>query len=246
MADASRRPARLPPSSTRRLTMPCGSGRSRSRLALAVVARLREAPRPPHRRQVMAVQPLEVRRVDAVLHDLQPVARDERAADVAQHTLPDEEIVARQQRRRLGAQVGEDQAAQLLRAVGRRASAREPLGRGRPHRDLEAASRGRELPAVVGAADAVRLDAAVAKRRAPVRAVLLEHAERAALRAERDEIFAEQPHGKDAPRRQLRAGRDRQPVAAQQSAHRRSGPDARQPLLLLGRHPHRRRRSPPP
>jgi hypothetical protein len=39
-------------------------------MATAVATRGRKVRRPAHRREVMPVQPLEVRRIDAVLHDL--------------------------------------------------------------------------------------------------------------------------------------------------------------------------------
>jgi hypothetical protein len=55
-----------------------------------VAARDAEPGRAANRSEMMAVEPFQMRRIDAVLHDLQPVARNERAADVAQHALPDE------------------------------------------------------------------------------------------------------------------------------------------------------------
>ena len=187
--------------------------------------------------EMVAVEPLEVERVDAVLHDLEPVAREERAPDVAQHALPDKEVVAREERRGLGPEVREDEAAELLRAVGRaskraRAAAAVAALRGQ----LEAAAARRELEPVVRAADALGVDDAEAERRAPVRAVLLEQAELARAGAEDDEVLAEEPDGARGAARELRARRHRATSSAAAArpwasrARRGSG------ALLVGRH----------
>src|SRR6185503_11176272 len=90
-------------------------------------------------------------------------------------------------------------------------------------------------PAVIAAADAVRFDAPELERGAAMRAVPLEQAEPAVGLAEQDEILGQQP---DRHRRirDLLGEPDRPPIAAQQRAHRRAGPDPRQPLVFLPVH----------
>ena len=69
----------------------------------------------------VAVQPFGVDRIERVLHDLQPVARHERAAEHADGAFGDEAVDARQQRLALGrAQIGPEHAAHLLDRIGRR------------------------------------------------------------------------------------------------------------------------------
>ena len=80
-----------------------------------------------------------------------------------------------------------------------------------------------DFPAVVEAAQAALLVAAQRERRAPVRAMLVQHADAAGGVAKRHQILAQQPH---AHRRPVALGdlfgqTRRYPVAAHQLAHRR-------------------------
>ncbi len=69
----------------------------------------------------MAVQPFSVNRVERVLHDLEPVARNDRAAQHADRAFGYETVKARQQRLRFGgAEVGPEYATHFLDRVGRR------------------------------------------------------------------------------------------------------------------------------
>ena len=171
------------------------------------------------------VQPLHVHRVDRVLHDLDPVARNLNVLDVADHVVHHEEVPARQQRRRLRPEVGKDQAAQLLDSV-----------RGQPDRVLEphsgealrvanlferlldATARRVVHPAVVGAADALLLGDAIGQANAPVRARALQQPEAALEVSEQDEVLPEKPH-------LLRPARDGcpTPLGCRGRSRRRSG-----------------------
>ena len=117
----------------------------------------------------------------------------QRAADVAERAVPDEEVPARQERRGLGPEVGEDEPAQLLRAVGR-ASARARAARASPAPPgISRQAPPRSRTSSRGRRSGARLvDEPVAERRAPVRAALVEEPERAARRAEQDQVLAEQ------------------------------------------------------
>ena len=64
-------------------------------------------------------------RIERVLHDLQPIARNHRRADIAQHAVPDEQFPARQQRRGLWPEVSENQPAEFFYRI-RRHTDRDP------------------------------------------------------------------------------------------------------------------------
>src|SRR5579875_21756 len=189
--------------------------------------------------QHVGVQVVRVRRVGRVLLDLEPVALEraaqpERAPAVAHH----EHVPARQERRRLGAKVGEEEPAQTLHGVG--VDADPPLvGLRRLERLLDALPPVvGELPPVVGAADAVRLEEAVAQRAGPVRALLREERVLARGLQRQDEVLAEDS---EAHHRSLGADlvrqRDGLPVATEQVAAGGAGADPRQALVhLLAQH----------
>ncbi len=190
------------------------------------------APLRAHRRQVVAVQPLDVRGVDAVLHDLQPVAGYQRAPDVPQHAVPHEQVVAGQQRRGLGTEVGEDQPAELLHAKGPRPRLLQLLrARSGLRGHAQAASRGVVLPAVVRARDPLAVDLAAAQGRAAVGARLVEQPQPPVEGAEDHEVLAQQTDCARCARDDLVADGNRVPIAPQQLAHRRAAADPRQPLL---------------
>ena len=66
---------------------------------------------------VSAVEPLDVVRIDRVFHDLQEVTGQLGVADIAPHVVPHEEVIAREQRGGLWAEVGEHEPAEFLYAV---------------------------------------------------------------------------------------------------------------------------------
>ena len=102
---------------------------------------------------------------------------------------------------------------------------------------LEAGAGCVEFPAVVVAGEAGVLVAAKEERCAAVRAVLGEQAHVAVGVAEGDEVLAQQAdalHGAVALR-QVAGRQKRDPELADEGAHRRSGPDSRQHLIVVGR-----------
>ena len=186
----------------------------------------------PH---VVPVEVLHMVRVHGVLHDLQPVAGQEGVADIAEGPGPDEQVVAGQERSRVGAQVGPDEPAQLLGPVGdgpHLAREHRLAGLGR---HLEARALAVELPAVVGAADAFLVDDRVDQRRPPVGALLLEEAEATPPVAEEDEVLAQQADLLGRPGLEFDGGGDGEPIAPEQGPHRRARPHPCQQLVLLRR-----------
>ena len=181
----------------------------------------------------VAVQPLEVQRVERVFVALQPVAGEHyglRAADAG----PDEDVDAGEERRGRGAHIGEDDAAELLRLVRLDANLVLELGAFGLGRLVDALALLVEDPAVVGAADAVGLGDAVGEAGLAVSAGGLDEAERPGGVAVEDEVFAEQAHllggvvGVE-----FDACGDGVPVAAHQLAHRRARTDSGEALVLF-------------
>ena len=132
--------------------------------------------------------------VDRVLGALQPVAIFLVGADDGEPGFAEQQIPARENGRRLRAEIGEDESAGLGDLIAREL-----------HAVLEAAAFGLErrvdalpgavvLPAVIAAANAFRLDTAEFERHAAMRAIPLKEAEPAGRIAEEDKVFAEQPH----------------------------------------------------
>src|SRR5580692_45928 len=186
----------------------------------------------PQERAVPAVQPFHVVRVDRVLHDLHEVAGQFGVGDVPPHVGPDEQVVARQQRGRRRAEVGEDQPAQLRDRVGRRP---DPAGK-RAVRQfswlLQTASVRAEQPAVVPAAQARLFGTAEGEGGTAVRALLGQQPELAASVPEQDQVLAEQPPPRRYPACHV-VGGHRPPVPAQQVPHRGSWPDRGEALVFL-------------
>ena len=208
------------------------------RVGLGLAERLRLLPLLPD--APVAVQPLEMHRVERVLHALQPVAGELSRADVAPAVLPLERLPAREQRRRLRAEVGKHEAAKLLDWVRRDA-----------HLLLEATVRMHRLleglldalaglvvqPTVVHAPQAVLLRDSVRQVDATVGAEPVDQPQRAAAVLVQHEVLAEDPDGLGGPSlgrgAELRRRRDGVPVAAEQVAHGRRH-DAGEPFILSG------------
>src|SRR5215831_7049556 len=71
------------------------------------------------------MEPLEMMLVDTVLHHLQIVAVDQPRAQRSHSVLSNEHIIARQERRWLGTEIGKNDPGQLLNLVGALPNARE-------------------------------------------------------------------------------------------------------------------------
>ena len=65
------------------------------------------------------VEPLEMMLIDAVLNHLEIITVHHPRAQRARSVFPDQHVVARQKRRRLGSKVGKNNPSQLLNFVGR-------------------------------------------------------------------------------------------------------------------------------
>ena len=77
------------------------------------------AVRPVLKVHVVPVQEMGVTGIDGILHHLQPVTFEHgQDVDLARDVTPDQGLVAGQQRRRIGTEIGEDQARQLLDPIG--------------------------------------------------------------------------------------------------------------------------------
>ena len=186
---------------------------------------------------MVAVQPFGVDRVERILHHLQPVDRQQRAPEHADRAFGDEAVKARQQRTRLGPQVGEQQAAEFLDRVGvglhlvAKGAVVGLVGL------VQALALRAEFPAVVRAADAVLGRYSVQEGRAPVRTLFGDQPAPALAVAKQHQVFAEQAHFAGPPVVDFRGRADRLPVAAHQLAHRRRAADLRQqPVLFFAFH----------
>ena len=173
-----------------------------------------EALVPPHELEEPAVQPLGVMRVDRVLHDLHEVAGQFGPADVP-HAVHHEHVEAGQLRRRLGPDVGPDQAAEFGHVTGPGPDPLAEVGLFPLRGLVQAGAVGAEQPAVIRAADPVGLHHAVGERGPPVRAGLRHQAVLPARRLEHGEVLAEQPGRLDRELLQGAGERDRVPVAPQ-------------------------------
>ena len=110
-----------------------------------------------------AVEEGHVRRIDVVLDGLHVIAVGEVFLDQRVVVGRDQRLVMRQDRRRPEAQIGEDQAAELLAGIGRVANLLAEVAAGWLARLFKAVPRRVIEPAVVEAPDAAFLDPAVAE-----------------------------------------------------------------------------------
>jgi hypothetical protein len=94
-----------------------------------------------------------------------------------------------------------------------------------------------EFPGVIGTADAIVFDHAIGQSRTTMRAAFGNESEAAVFRAEQGETLAEDFHGDD---REIGVfpefgrGCNGMPEASHVVAHRRTRPDAGQPLITFG------------
>ncbi len=146
----------------------------------------------PIRWERIAVQPGQVADVDDVLDVVEPVRVHRLHLHRLDAALHEQHVVQWQQRRRLGAQVAEHQAAELLRLV-----------RLQPNPLLERAAlwlggllhtlpRAIVEPAMIRATQARALDAAVVQRHAPMRTAQLHQAGLPVLHTIEHQFFAQQ------------------------------------------------------
>jgi hypothetical protein len=142
-----------------------------------IMSRRRLTALAPDARQVMAVQPFEVVGIDTVLHDLKPVAGQDRLADIAQAIFPHEEVISGQKGSRFGAKVGENEPTELLHAIGRRPHPMKKPRVRRLGRHFEAPPGRVKFPAVVRTPDPLVVDHAVGERRPAMGTMFIEKAQ---------------------------------------------------------------------
>jgi hypothetical protein len=181
------------------------------------------------------VQVRRVRRVDADLGRLQPVAVPV-ALERERVRLGGHEAVEARERRRLAfAEVREEDPAPLHHRMRARPHLRAERAAVRLGGRLEASTRDVEQPAMKPAPQAAVLEPPVREVRAAMRTVALQETAAPALVAEQHEVLAEQPHRLDRARaRELLGERGRLPVAAQELPGPGAGPDAGHELVLRG------------
>src|SRR6266850_3389946 len=183
-----------------------------------------------------AVQPLDVNRIQNILDGLNPIAGGNGLSYFAPTILFDQQIPTRHQRRRLGAQIREDQSTQLrhgitpeLNLVFRRLARVKSFFK----RLLEAAAQAVIFPSVVGAPQAIIFWNTVNQIGPAMGAVSVDQAEPSLCVFEQHEFFAQNPDELGGMARQFRSRGDRVPVAAQEVAHRCSCSNFRQPVIVL-------------
>src|SRR5581483_2832101 len=112
----------------------------------------------------------------------------------------------------------------------------QPLGRARRlGRRVDDVALDVEFPAVIEAAQAARFVTAERERRAPMQAILAQHAEAPVAVTEGHQVFAEQAraHRRAVARRDLLRHAHRQPVPAHDAAHRRARFDTAKEFVLF-------------
>ena len=195
----------------------------------------------------VAVQERRVRRIDADLERLQPVAVPQALEGEAVARRRDEGVECRQRRRRraLGAEPREEHAGALLQRIAaladRAVHSVEPIGSAGVSRQAPST---RELPAVERAAQAVVLAATEREIGAAVRAGRSSRPQRPlpsrnstrSWPSRRTGLTGRARHARIEARIELVEQRRRLPVAAHQRAAGRSRADARDQFVLLGLH----------
>ena len=150
----------------------------------------------------MLMEPFNMHRVERVLHDLKPVARNHRCSDVAQDAVADKEIPARQERHGFRAQVSKDQPSQLLNRVsGHTDTLFEVAVRilGLLVRLLETLSVPVIQPAVVSAAQALLLGNAQEHRHPPVGALRADQSRTSLFVSVQNQLLAQNFHSLGRP-----------------------------------------------
>src|SRR5262245_50137813 len=132
--------------------------------------------------------------VDGILGALQPIAIFRAGADDPFAVIFEEQIIARQERRGIGANIGKDKTSKLFGFERRMADAIFECAVGGFGGLLQAAAAHVVEPAMIAAADAAIFDAAEFERCAAMGAVQLDQAEPSAAVAKQYEVLAKQPY----------------------------------------------------
>src|SRR5439155_3434203 len=168
-----------------------------------------------------AVQPGGMRRVDADLERLQPVAVPVPLERERVLVRRDEAVEARKRRRLAGAEIGEEDAASFRHRIRAQPDVLAHPAAGGLGGRLEAFAAGVVKPAVERAAQTAVLQPAISEVRAAMGAVALEQAV-SILFLEQNQILSEEPHRLQGTRAfQFFGERDGLPVVAQQLSRRR-------------------------
>src|SRR5215204_562952 len=179
-------------------------------------------------------------RIQRVLLDLEPVAGDDRNANIADRILSYQRLPARKQWHGLWPQIRPDESTQLLSRIGRHLDAlAESVGRigGLLVRLLNARARLVVLPAVVSAADTLFLREAVEHVHAAMLALLLDQSNRPRSVAIEHQVLAQNADTLGGVLVQLTARGDWMPVATHKVAAGRTGGHLCKYLVLfLGDH----------
>jgi len=192
---------------------------------------------PPQGEHIVAKEPMEilkVHRIEGVLHDLQPVARQEGTTDRPNYVRLHEQVERRKHRSRIGAEVGPYQPTHFPDLVRRGDDAILEPAVSRFWWLLKARPVLVEEPPVVRTSQRVGLGNAEEQRAPAVRAPLGDEAELPRLVLEQHEILAEQSNLLRAGARQFRRAGDGHPVPSQQVAGRCPRPHPRHPVVDFG------------
>jgi hypothetical protein len=168
------------------------------------------------------VEVLRVIGIDRVLHNLDPVAVQDLHDDLLDEVIADQEVPTGKERHRIGAEIGEHQAAQRLNGIGDVAHLVLEIALRRLGRLIEAPPALVPEPPVINTAEAMLFGDAVFEADPPVGTCLTDKAQRAALVPVEHEILAQDSHGLGRLLVQLGRGGNRQPIAPQQGAHPRA------------------------
>ena len=186
--------------------------------------------------ELAAVQPGAVAGIDAAFERLQPVALLQALGDVAlleRHRAPFELGQRRLLVRRT--HIGPQHVAALDQRIGLELDLRAEAGLHRLRRHLDALAVDAVLPAVIGAAQSVVLIASDPERRAAMGAELVHQRIVALAVAPGDQPLGQKlhPHRRASVLGQLARQHRRQPVAAEQGAHRRAGSGLGEEIVLF-------------
>ena len=186
--------------------------------------------------EVAAVQERDVARIDPAFHGLQPVALLQPLGDEGLLGRDGGEFPLRQRRLLVGrAHIGPQHRAALHQRVGFELDLLAEAALARLRRNVDALAGHVVFPAVIGAAQAGFLVAAEPERHAAVGAELVDQAVPAVAVAEGEQPLGEDlhPHRGAVVLRQLFVEQRRDPVGAEQLAHRRAGAGLRQQIVLF-------------
>ena len=193
---------------------------------------------PAQARAPVLVHPFEMHRIDGVLLALEPIAGHLRGDDLAEAVGVSERLPHRQLRRRLRTHIGPQQPGQLAHRIGGDGASRAAFRIGRGDLligllDAGAVTRRTSSRDRSSASPSPRPCRRKDRRRGARSGARSGHSgRRGPCRASRSSPISRT--GLIGVRRELAGAGDRHPIAAQQIAHRRAGPDAGKPIVLGG------------